>query len=110
MSKLGKIFKDKHVTKETKIQIAETFVFPIVTYGKESWTDYEKKKKNRKTWCFWATDVVENSNSITDRKHIIKINFAENETKHFVRSPNKNSENVIFQTCDDRSILEKDKM
>ena len=37
-SKLERILKDKNVTKQTKIKIAETLVFPIVAYGSESWT------------------------------------------------------------------------
>jgi len=37
MIKLGKIMKDRDVTKATKIKIAETIIFPIVTYRSESW-------------------------------------------------------------------------
>ena len=45
MSQLEIILKDKNVTKQTKIKIAETLVFPVVTYGTESLT---MKKKDRK--------------------------------------------------------------
>ena len=34
ISKLERILKDKNVTKKTKIKIAETLVFPIVTMDK----------------------------------------------------------------------------
>jgi hypothetical protein len=46
MTKLEKIMKDRDVKKATKIKIAETIIFPTVTYGSESWT---VRKKERKT-------------------------------------------------------------
>ena len=45
MSKLERFLKDKHVTTQTKIKIPETLVFPIVTYGSESWTMRRKDRK-----------------------------------------------------------------
>ena len=45
MSKLKKNFKDKNVTKETKILIAETLIFPMVTHGSESWNTRIKNRK-----------------------------------------------------------------
>ena len=51
MIKLEKIMKDRDVTATTKAKIVETMIFPIVTYGSESWTDGEEEgtEKNR---CF----------------------------------------------------------
>ena len=47
-----------------------------------------------------------NSKSAVDRKENKQRNFAESETKHLVRSHNKNAENAIFRTHDeDTSIL-----
>jgi hypothetical protein len=37
--------KDQDVTKPTKIKIAETIIFPTVTYGSKSWTVRNKGKK-----------------------------------------------------------------
>jgi hypothetical protein len=45
MTKLKKITKDRHVTKGTKIKIAETLLFPTVTYGSESCTVSKKERK-----------------------------------------------------------------
>ena len=50
MSKLERTLKDKNVTKQTKITIAQTLVFPIVMNGSESWT--MRKKDIKKTLCF----------------------------------------------------------
>ena len=37
MTELQKIMKDRDVKKATKIKIAETVIFPTVTYGSEIW-------------------------------------------------------------------------
>jgi hypothetical protein len=44
-TKLEKIMKDRNVKKATKIKIAETIIFPTVTYGSESWTERKRKRK-----------------------------------------------------------------
>jgi hypothetical protein len=50
MTKLEKkIMKDRDVKKATKIKITENIIFPIVTYGSESWT---VRNKERKKICF----------------------------------------------------------
>ena len=45
MTKLEKIIKDRDVKKATKIKIAETIIFPTVTYKSESWTVRKKERK-----------------------------------------------------------------
>jgi hypothetical protein len=45
VTKPEKIMKDRDVKKATKIKIAETIIFPTVTYRSESWTVRNKKKK-----------------------------------------------------------------
>ena len=49
-SKLERILKDRNVTKKTKIKIAETLVFPIVTYRSESWTTRKKDRGKKVTF------------------------------------------------------------
>jgi hypothetical protein len=51
MTKLEKIMKGWDVTKATKIKVAETIIFPTVTYQSESWPVREKKKKKEKNCC-----------------------------------------------------------
>jgi len=50
-TKLEKIMKDRDVKKSTKIKIAETIIFPTMTYGSESWT-VRKRKRKKKKLCF----------------------------------------------------------
>jgi hypothetical protein len=46
MAKLEKMMKDRDITKATKIKIAETTIFPILTYGSKSWTMRKRERKN----------------------------------------------------------------
>ena len=38
MTKLDSIFKSRDITLSTKIRLVKAMVFPVVTYGCESWT------------------------------------------------------------------------
>ena len=38
MTNLGNIFKSRDITLPTKVRLVKAMVFPVVTYGCESWT------------------------------------------------------------------------
>ena len=38
MSNLESVFKSRHITLPTKVCLVKAMVFPVVTYGCESWT------------------------------------------------------------------------
>ena len=38
MSNLDSIFKSRDITLPTKVRLVKAVVFPVVTYGSESWT------------------------------------------------------------------------
>ena len=55
MSNLGSILKSRDITLPTKVRLVKAMVFPVVTYGYESWTI--KKAERRRTdalelWCW----------------------------------------------------------
>ena len=55
MTNLDSIFKSRDITLPTKIHLVKAMVFPVVTYGCESWT--VKKAKCRRIdafelWCW----------------------------------------------------------
>jgi hypothetical protein len=54
MIKLEKIMKDRDVTAITKSKIVETMIFPIVTYGSESWTLRKKERKKIYAFELWT--------------------------------------------------------
>jgi hypothetical protein len=54
IAKLDKILKDSDITKGTKIKIVETLVFPVVTYGSESWTVRKRDRKRIDAFKLWT--------------------------------------------------------
>ena len=54
---LNKIWTDRGITKATKKRLVSALIFPIATYGCESWT-LTKADQSRITsfemWCWWA--------------------------------------------------------
>ena len=55
MSGLHHIWKDKDISKELKIKLVTTLVFPIITYAAETWTlnqEMQKKIQACEMWCW----------------------------------------------------------
>ena len=50
MTNLDIIFKSRHITFLTMVRLVKAMVFPVVTYGCESWT--VKKAECRRIGCF----------------------------------------------------------
>ena len=55
MTNLESIFKSRDITLSTKVRLVKAMVFPVVMYGRESWTI--KKAEHRRTdalelWCW----------------------------------------------------------
>ena len=75
---MERILKDKNATKQTKIKIVETLVFPIVTYGSESWTTRKKDRKKLDGFELWVWRKILRI-SWTEKKRKQR-NFAESET------------------------------
>ena len=55
MTNLESIFKSRDITLLTKVRLVKAMVFPVVTYGYESWT-VKKAERQRidafKLWCW----------------------------------------------------------
>ena len=55
MTNLDSIFKSRDITLPTKVRLVKAMVFPVVTYGCESWT-VKKTELRRvdafKGWCW----------------------------------------------------------
>ena len=54
MIKLEKIMKDRDLMATTKSKIVETTIFPIVTYGSESWTVRKKERRKIDAFELWT--------------------------------------------------------
>ena len=55
MTNLDSIFKSRDITSPTKVRLVKAMVFPVVMYGRESWT-MKKAERQRidafELWCW----------------------------------------------------------
>ncbi|KAI8429179.1 hypothetical protein MSG28_007716 [Choristoneura fumiferana] len=55
MEKLTRIWRDRNITKTTKVQLVRSLVFPIFLYGAETWTVKERERQRidaLEMWCW----------------------------------------------------------
>jgi hypothetical protein len=88
MTKLEKIMKDRNVKKTTKIKIAETIIFPTVTYGSESWNVRKRERKKIDAFELWTW------------RRILRVPWREKRTNFSVLEdlkPKRSLEATIFR-------------
>jgi len=54
MSGLDKIWKDKNITKKTKVRLVKALVFPVTMYGCETWTMKARDRKRINSFEYWC--------------------------------------------------------
>ena len=54
MTNLGSIFKSRDITLPTKVRLVMAMVFPVVTYGCESWTVKKAERRRIDAFELWC--------------------------------------------------------
>ena len=54
MTNLDSIFKCRDITLPTKVRLVKAVVFPVVTYGCESWTVKKAKRRKIDAFALWC--------------------------------------------------------
>ena len=54
MTNLDSIFKSRHITLPTKVHLVKAMVFPVVTYGCESWTLRKAEHQRIEAFELWC--------------------------------------------------------
>ena len=54
MTNLDSILKSRHVTLPTKVRLVKAMVFPVVTYGCESWTIKKAERRRFDAFGLWC--------------------------------------------------------
>ena len=54
MTKLDSILKSRDITLPTKVRLVKAMVFPVVTYGCESWTVKKAERRRIDTFELWC--------------------------------------------------------
>ena len=72
MTKLDSVLKSRDITLLTKVRIAKAMVFPVVTYGCETWT---VKKVECQINDAFKLQLEKTPESPLDRNEIQPVNF-----------------------------------
>ena len=52
MTNLDSIFNSRDITLPTKVRLVKAMVFPVVMYGRESWTVKKAERRRIELWCW----------------------------------------------------------
>ena len=78
MTNLDSILKGRDITLPTKVRLVKAMVFPVVTYGCESWDCEESWAQ--KNWCVWTVVLEKTLESPLDSKEIKPVNPQGNQS------------------------------
>ena len=82
MTNLGSILQNRGITLATKVYLFKAMVFPVVTYGCESWT--LKNTKCQRIDVFWTVVLEKTLESPLDYKEIQPVHPKGNESWIFI--------------------------
>ena len=77
MTNIDSLLKTKDITSLTKVSIVEAMIFPVVTYGYESWTmkKVEQQRIDVFEWWCWRRLL-----RVPQSKDIKPVNFGGNQS------------------------------
>ena len=101
MTNLNSILKSRDITLPTKVRLVKAMVFPVVTYGCESWTI----KKGPKSWCFWTVVLEKTLETPLDCKEIQPVHPKGNQSWIFIGRTDVEAETPILWPPDVNSWL-----
>ena len=102
MTKLDSTLKSRDSTLPTKVRIVNAMVFPVVTYGCESW---KKEGWALKNWCFPTVVLEETLESPLDGKEIKPVHPEGNQPWIVIGRTNTEAEAPILGPPDAKDWL-----
>ena len=61
MTNLDSILKSRDITLPPKVRLVKAMVFPVVTYGRESWTVKKAERRRIDAFELWCWRTLEES-------------------------------------------------
>ena len=98
MINLDSVLKSRDITLPTKVHLVKAMVFPVVTYGCESWTI-----KKAEPWCFWTVVLEKTLESSLDCKDFQPVNPKGNHSWIFIGRTDVEAEAPILWPPDAKS-------
>ena len=103
MTNLYSILKNRDITLPTKFRLVKAMVFPVITYGWESWTI--KKSWVLKNWCFWTVVLEKTLESPLDCKAIQPVHPKGDQSWVFIGRTDDEAETAILWPPDTKDWL-----
>ena len=94
MTNLDSILKSRDITLSTKVCLVKAMVFPVVMYGRESWTI--KKAEQPKNWWFWTVVLEKTLESPLDCKEIQPVHSKGHQSWLFIGRIDAEAETPIL--------------
>ena len=94
MTNLDSLLKSRDIILPTKVCLVKTMVFPVVMYGRESWTI--KKAWASKNRCFWTVVLEKTLESPLDCKEIQPVHPKGNQSWMFIGRTHAEAETPIL--------------
>jgi len=104
MTNLDSILKSRDITLSTNIHLVKAMVFPVVMYGRESWT-INKESWVPKNWCFWTVVLEKTLESPLDCKEIQPVHPKGNQSWVFIGRTDVEAQAPILWPPDAKSWL-----
>ena len=101
---LDRILKRRDITLPTKVHLVKAMVFPVVTYGYESWMDY-KESWVSKNWCFWTVVLDKTLDSPLDSKKTQPVYPKGNQFWIFIRRTDAEAQTPTLWSPDAKNWL-----
>ena len=94
MTNLDSILKSRDITLPTKVHLVKAMVFPVVTYGYESWT--VKKAERRRTVVFWTVVLEKTLASPLDCKKVQPVHPKGDQSWVFIGRKDAKAETPVL--------------
>ena len=109
MTNLDSILKSRDITLPTKVRLVKAMVFPVVTYGCESWTVKKAECWKIDAFELWTVVLEKTLESPLDCKEIQPVNSKENQSCLFIGRTDAEAETPLLWLPDAKNWLtEKD--
>ena len=106
MTNLDSILTSRDIPSPAKVRLVKAMVFPVVTYGYESWTTEKAERWRIDAFQLWCWRTLE---SLLDCMEIKLVNPKGNQSWIFIGRTDAESETLILRPSDAKNrLIEKD--
>ena len=100
---LDSILKNRDITLPTKICLVKAMVFPVVMYGRESWTVKKAECRRIDAFKLWSVVLEKTLESPLDCKEVQPVHSKGDQSWVFIGRPDVEAETPIFWPSDVKS-------